>query len=358
MPEDSSLLIIILLSVGGGLALIGLIYGAIRKFTHLTWIGWQLILAFGLDIAVSYLPLDGQNIAVHLLLFTAVVALPLIIEYFLRGALVNNRLTKQGTGEKVLDHLFGALTALLAMVMFFVSIGGFGLGIAETFMGKALIEHPIWTFFSKYVLDFFLIAIFMLVIRAGCRLGVLKLLYFVLIVLLVLGSFFGFLLLFSQVQGGIGFSEWIGGWFGFEGVLGAIVGCAVATLFFSLVAFILIMLLSKLIDWSIQRVNSHKAIEFVDALLLGVVYTAAFLVVFLGVQGLISVLASGNLLSGIVENLGPDAGESVGAISGQVAAVAQKLAAFAQTSPFSRWIYLGNPLRQWLSLDGFGGLIG
>ncbi len=344
MLEDSSLLIIILLSVGGGLALFGLIYGAIRKFTHLTWIGWQLLLAFGLDIAVSYLPLDGQNIAVTLLLFAAVVAIPLIIEYFLRKALVNDRLTKQGTGEKVCDHLFGALTAVIGIVMFFVTLGGLGLGIAGEFMGSPVIEHPVWDFVSGYVLDFFLIALFMVVMRAGCRLGVLKLLYFILIILLVFGSFFGFLLLFSQVRGGIAFSVWIGGWFGFEGTLAAIVGCAVATLFFSLLAFILIMLLSKLIDRSIQKVNSHKAIELVDGLLLGVVYTAVFLIVLLGVYGLIGALASGNLLAGIVESLGPDIGESVGDIGAQVAEVAQKLAAFAQSSPLSRGIYIGNPL--------------
>ena len=326
----------------GALALIGAVYGALRKFSRLTWIGWQILIAFGLDILVSFLP-DGMNISVYILFFIVIVALPLVGEYFLRKALVTDRVLKPGTGEKVFDRIFGAVTAIVGVLMFFIAIGGLGLGLADTFTEGPLLDAPIWDFFSKYVLDLFLISLFMVVMRAGCRLGVLKGMYFFLIIALLFGAFFSMFLLFSQVGWGLAFSNIVGGWFGYKGSLASIVGCVAVTGFFSLILFVGIMFLSKLLDWSIQKVNSHQVIELVDALLLGAVFTAVFLIALMGVQGVIGALTRGNFLGSLVNGLPESVEESMGSVDSTLAEIANKFADFAKSSAISRGIYMGNP---------------
>ncbi len=338
---SDAMMLYIILGVAGGLLLLCAVYGAIRKFSRLTWIGWQLLIAFGLDIAISYLPLEGpQYFAVWLVLFIVIVALPLIAEFFLRRAVLTGRILPPRTGAKVLDHIFGALTAIVGFLMFFASIGAVVLAAGDAFMEAPLLNTPIWTdFLSKYALDFFLIAVFMVTMRAGCRLGVFKLFYYILILLLVFGAFFGSLLLFSQVDWGLSFSTMVGGWFGLEGSLASIVGCGTVTLVSSLILFVLIMFLSRLIDWSIQRVNSNRIVGAVDALLMGAVFSAVFLGIVLGVQAVFGALAQGNFLQGL---LGGDLASSLGDFASTLTGVAESFVKFARSAPISRGLYDGN----------------
>ncbi len=345
-------IMIAVLSVGGGLALIGAIYGALRRFSRLTWIGWQVLIAFGLDILVSFLP-ETMPFAVWIVLFVAIVALPLIGEYFLRKALVTDRILPPGKGEMIFDRIFGAVTAIVGILMFFAAVGGLGLSVVDAIPMQdgvsPLANVPIWTnFFSKYALDLFLISLFMIVMRAGCRLGVFRGLYLVLMLLLVAGAFFGSFLLFSKVSWAASFSGTVGGWFGLHGPLASFTGCVTLTFLVSAILFVGLMFLSKLLDSSIQKLNTHRAVAIPDALVLGAVFSVVFVAAVIGVQTAFGMLAKGDMLSGIVSELTSnfDLGEmeeSIANIETTIADIGRNLANFATSSPISRGLYVGNP---------------
>lgn len=330
---NSDLMQYIVLGVAGGFAPIAAIYGLIRGFCRLTWIGWELLIAFGLDILVFY---KGQNFnfAVSALLLVLFTALPLAGEYFLRR--LTGRVREPRTGGKVFDRLFGMFTAIVGVLMFFVSVGGLGLAAAGAF-ADSVPEIPI---VSDFALDFFLIAVCMVTIRAGCRLGVLKGLNYLLTVLLVFGAFFGCLLLFSQVGWGRSFSTAVGGWFGMSGSLAAIVGGACLTLFFTAILFAAIMILSRFLDGVIRKVNTRQAVAIPDALILGAVYTVVFVLIVLGIQAAFHMLAEGNFLSSLMGENVPDA---IAEIERTLGDVGKNLEAFATSSPLSQGLYHGNP---------------
>lgn len=340
LDDSTQILLYIVLGVVGGIVLLCGIYGGIRKFTRLTWIGWELLIAFGIDLVI---PTD-LNFAVSLLLLIAVSALPLVGEYFLRGALVTNQVVPSKGAKNFFDHFFGIFTALFGVLAFLAALGGLGVVALDTFAPDFMRELEIPEIILAHGLDFFVIAVFMVTMRAGCRLGVMKGLNFLLTLLLVFGAFFGCFLIFSQVSWGRSFANTVGGWFGMEGMLAALVGCFTATMFFFLLCFILIMFLSKFIDRCIQKANSHAAVAIPDALIVGILYAAVFILILLGIQALIGMIANGNFLTSLAADLNIDASSfNLGGIDGNLATYGQDLARFAQSSPLSQGLYLGNP---------------
>lgn len=327
------------LGVVGGLLLICAIYGLVRKFTRLTWIGWELLIAFALDLALP----KGMNFALSAFLLVLFSALPLVGEYFLRRVLVTKRTEPLHGAANAFDHIGGMFTAIVGFLSFFLAVGGLVLSALGAFMPDAAFMASVPAFVLDHALDFFLISVCLVTMRAGCRLGVLKGLNFLLTFLLVFGAFFGCLLLFSQVGWGRNFSTSVGGWFGMHGSLATIVGCGTLTLFFTLILFIGIMFLSRFIDGSIRKANSHMAVAIPDALILGALFTVVFILVLVGIQAVFGVMAKGELLAGLVSNLPEEIGGSIGEVSDTFAQFGQKLAAFAQSSPISCGLYLGNP---------------
>lgn len=314
------------------------IYGGIRKFTRLTWIGWELLIAFAIDLVI---PTD-LNFAVSLLLLVALSALPLVGEYFLRRALVTKQIVPSRGAKNFFDHFFGIFTAVFAFLLPLAALGGLGIAAMGSIVPEVTSSIP--EIIVAHGLDFFIISVLMLTIRAGCRLGVLKGINFLLTLILVFGAFFGCFLIFSQVSWGCAFAQTVGGWFGMEGILAALVGCFSATMFFFLICFILIMLLSKLIDRGIRKANSYAAVAIPDALIVGILYAAVFILILLGMQVLFGMLANGNLLTSLASNLNIDISSfDLGEIDGTIGSFGQSLADFAQSSPLSQGLYLGNP---------------
>ncbi len=321
----------------GAVALLFAVYGAVRGFYRLTWIGWELLIAYGLDLLIP--PQTG--IAVSILLLVVFTVLPLAGEYVLRRALFTGRVLGQRTGEKVFNHLFGAVTAVVGALMFLVAVGGIALPAAGLFGGN---DFGLPEIITGHALDFFLIAVCLVTLRAGCRLGLLKGLNFLLTLAITFGAFFGFFLLFSQVSGGIAFSTSVGGWFGIGGSAAALLGCMILTLFFTLLAFAGAMILSKFFDGLIRKANSNMAVAIPDALLLGAVYIAVFILALLGIQALFGFMADGHCLSSIVGNIDyVNEMFNVGEIDGTIAEFGEKLSALAQSSPISAGIFRGNP---------------
>lgn len=316
--------------VAGGMALLGAVYGALRGFYRLTWIGWELAVVYCIDLLIP----GGTNAAVSSLLLILFTVLPVVGEFFLRRAVFTERILPPGKRERIFDRSFGAVTAAVGVLMFFVAVGGLAIAVAGIFTEGGVEGIP--DVIAGHALDFFLIALCLVTMRAGCRLGVLRGLNFLLTLLIAFGSFFGFFLIFSQVKGGVGFAEAVGGWFGPKGAAAAFLGCLLLTFFFSAIVVTGAMFLSKFLDGLIQKANSNMAVAIPDALVLGAVYLVVFILAVLGIQAAFSAVAGWNVLSFL-----SDPGGYM--IDDVIAGFGQRLVDFAQSSPISAGFYLGNP---------------
>ncbi len=338
----------IILIALGGIALISAVYGALRRFSRITWIGWQILIAFGIVFAFGQIDLDGTGgFVLSLVGFTVAAVVPLVLEYIGRKLLVTNRILAPRTGEMVFDRIFGAVTAILATLSFFLVLGGFGLALTETVMGETLIDISVWTdFFKNYALDLFTVALYLIVIRAGCRLGILNALRVLLVAILLVGGFFGSFLLATRVGFGVSFSHWIGGLFsGLPRMLGAMIGAVIATFLFTLVCFAVIMVLNKLMDMGIRKLRGVTAVSIVDSLLTGLLFAALFIAVAVGLYTGYSALSGldlGAMLSDLLGSLGVDA--DLGGVEDLVKNITDSLVEFVRSAPLSRIIYDANPL--------------
>ena len=338
----------IILIALGVVALISAVYGALRRFSRITWIGWQLLAAFGIMVAFGQINLDGTGgFVLSLVGFTIAAAVPLILEYFGRKLLVTNRILQPRMGEMVFDRIFGAVTAILASVSFFLVVGGFGIALTESMMGKTLLDAAVWTdFFKNYALDFFTVALLLIVIRAGCRFGLLNGLRALLVFILLAGGFFGSFLLATRVGFGISFSQWIGGLFsGLPRMLGAMIGAVIVTFLFTLVCFAVVMVLNKLMDMGIRKLRGVTAVGIVDSLLTGVLFGAIFLALAVALYTGYSALSGfdlGSAMSGLLDSVGVDA--DLGGVEEFFSDITDSLVAFVRSSPLSRMIYDTNPL--------------
>lgn len=329
------------IGVGGAIALFLLIYGMVRGFSRVSWIGWELLIVFGLLLLIP-----AVNIVVSSLLLVAVCALPLVGEHFLRKAIEVAELHEAGGAAKFFDHFFGVFTVFINFAMFFVALGGIALAVMGTFFAEMSFLQSVPAFVMEHALDFFLAALCFVVMRGGCRLGVLKGLNYLLTVALTFGVFFASFLLFSQVDWGRSFSVTVGGWFGYNGTLAGIIGCICVTFVCASILFVGVMFLSRFLDGRIAKANENAAVAIPDGLILGAVYTVAFIMVILGVQALFGALAGGDFLGSIVGgmDLGIEGlGEQISQIDGTIASIGTKLADFAKSSPLSCGLYLGNP---------------
>lgn len=335
------------IAAGSALVVAGAVYGALRKFSRLTWIGWQILIAFGLTVATGYLPVPQNKTAafvVNALCFTLTVAVPLALEWVCRRALVKKRILPPSTGEMVFDRIFGAITAILGALMFFLVLGAFGLAAAESFTGKTFLNFALWNgFLSKHAVDLFLASLFLVVMRAGFRLGALKGLYMLLMIVLTFGAFFACFLLASRVGFGVAFSRWVGSLFPLPAVAGALVGCVIVTFLFFAVVFVGLMFFSKFLNWAVCRANSVRAVEAVDSILVGILFTAVFLVAVCGMNLAYSALEDGSALTGLINSLPEQIAGSVDPVADMVTNAMGKMVDFVRSSPLSCALYDFNP---------------
>lgn len=349
------LLEIILIAVGV-LAVISAVYGALRRFSRLTWIGWQLLIAFGIVLAFGQIDLgkmgDVGKFIITIVEFTVAAVIPLVLEYFGRKLLVTDRVLKPGTGEMVFDRIFGAFTAIFATLSFFLVIGAFGLAFAEAMADRTFLDVGIWTgFFKKYALDLLIVALYLIVIRAGCRLGILHALRVLVVFLLTAGGFFGSFMIATRAGFGVSFSQWVGGLFsGLPRMYGAMIGAILVTFLFTLIFFAVAMLLNFFMDMGIRKLRGVKAVGIVDSVLTGVLFAAIFLVVMVGLYtgyyalGQVDIGATVNDLLGSM-NIGENLGDALAEMGSLMSDISARLETFVQSSPLSGMIYQANPLR-------------
>lgn len=292
----------IAITAGAVVLVLAALYGVFRRFSRVTWIGWQIPLIFALAMAIP--PLFGAEegsalivianpsvlFGVQLGVFALIVALVLGVSAWLRYFMHRNH-TKPKGALMVCDRIFGAVEALLSVLVLIVVLLSVALAVNAQFgflkadLPAELFANPVVSFLTGHAADLLLVSLFLLFMRAGYRLGLLKSLCYILLVFLSFLGVVGCYLLATQVGFGISFSNWIGGLI-FKDAAGmaSAVGSLIVTGIFFAVVFVGLMFLARLLNWCIHKATSVKAVGVIDGVLISLLFTAVFAVLVVAVN--------------------------------------------------------------------------
>ncbi len=336
--------------VFGALAAVSLVYGLIKKFSRMSWSGWQILILFALCMLFGYVPEDGNKtlwFALAIGLFFGASALLFGLGGLVRRAIRNHG--KFGHGFNALDRIAGALTALLDWAMFAAAIGGFVLAFLENGGYAAELIAPVtqsgvWAVFGKYAADLILISFLVLFTKGGYRLGLAKLLWTALVLILSFGAVVGAVVLTFRWSFLRGLAASIGASLAGDAISAALIGGIITVAIVAAVFFLVIVAICLIVNLIVKKLNRHTAFNVVDGIFCAVIAALFALAIALGF-GLAVNAAAGidfsSLLSSLPSSLDPAAYEE---IAKSVHAVFTGLAQTLASSPFSRLLHAYNPL--------------
>lgn len=338
---ETNWVLIIGLIVGGLILLSTIIYGICSKFSGQSWIGWQVALLLGLTYVIMLIPAPKGQVGafvMYAILFSAIVALVLGLDVLVRWAMFRPKAQRTGGGWRALDRILGLINAILTFAMFFVVMGVLALGIAQHAFDNVLLDHPIWTnFLSAHAADIFLATIFLLVMRAGYRLGVLKSIYAILMISATFWAFVGCMLFFTKVGFAVKMSAWLGNY-----ILpnspksGALIGAGIWAFILFAFVFTGLMILSKYIDKLIQNINAVRPIGVIDGVLVSLIFSVVYLGTVCGLYFLYDLFAA-RALSSMLPEMFAGILEPIGEFM-------EGMVRFATSSPLSKALHDYNPL--------------
>ncbi|MGN1077479.1 MAG: hypothetical protein ACI4ST_03095 [Candidatus Gallimonas sp.] len=340
LANNLSTTAIVLIVVFCVLAAGSFLYGVIRKFSRMSWAGWQIVLLFFASFLFAYLPADGDKTLLFALAaggFLAVVALVLGLGALIRRAIRNHG--KYGMGFNAFDRIFGGISALLDWVVFFAAFGGFALACLEiggtdvASVGEVL-SSPVWKFLSGHIVDLLLIAFLVLAVKGGYRLGFARSILALVGVALTLAAFGGAVALTFRVGFLRRFAGTIAGAFpeSVNPIIATLVGNSVVVILCFLVLFAVAALLLALVNLLVKKMNRHTGFNVFDGCVLALVFYLIAVAVVCGVHFGVSALAGGALAE--YESFGET-----------VTRVAVSLETVLRSSPMSGLLYACNPLR-------------
>lgn len=358
--EMDPILVGVSAGVAGVLLLVALIYGIVRKFTRLTWIGWQVFALFGLvlllDFCLSFLP-EGLEQWVYFVIwaggFTACTMLVLGVGGLVRWAIFR-RTKKAALFWRVLDRILGPITAILTIVALLLVLGGAAVSVLDEALGLgtyvSALPAPVsalYAFFLGHGYDIFLCGMYLIVMRAGYRLGLLKSIFYITMFALTTVSVAGAVFLAVRVDFGIRFSLWLGSLFPLHEAAGATIGYGIVSLLFFLVFFTISMLIGKFLNFLIVKINSVRVIGFIDGLLVSILFSAIFIGCICGVN-YVAFLAEEGYLGEMLSHLFSSLPEQIQGISSAIYSVLDQISYYivliVRSAPLGRNLYESNPL--------------
>ncbi len=328
-------------SAAGVLVLLAALYGALRKFSRVTWIGIQLPVAFFLTLLLDLLPETGNEIADFSLQaggLTLIVAAVLAAGGIGRNIIFSPRRRPAGKALRILNRVFGGVAAVLALLCTVAVPGLFALAALETF-GVFSVEIPVVETLIGYAGDLFLVAALLLFMRAGFRLGLLRAIFYLLMFAMTFASFVGAVFFTWQVGFMQSFTGWLAGLFGFlHRAVASVLGFGIAALLVFAVFFAVTMLFGALLNFLIKKINSVRVIGFIDGTIVCILYTAVLLALVLGTYFGTALLADGVLYDALA---GIDGLES---LADGVTELFGTLGELFRSSPLCAKLYDTNPL--------------
>ena len=324
------------------LLVLAVVYGLIRKFSRMSWLGWQTALLFCATLPLSMIPETANGTLIFCVAAGGLVALTAFI--FLVGALLRSpflALEQGGTGGKVFNRLLGAVTSVFNIVVFVTVFGALALVCTHPFLQNNLAvvyENPVWTnFFAGHAFDLFLVFLFAGMLRWGYRTGFLRMI--VTIVVLVLTLFAVFLAMYMTLQ--VPFlaqlSAQIAGAFKMNAIAAGWIGFGIVSLITAVVLMIAVILIALILNLLLKACGKATAFRVFDGLLFSLI-TCVFLFAFIiGFNFMVAYVASGAL-----EQIVPEVADQV---AEQMTKVFGAIESVLTSSPLSNIFYRFNPLK-------------
>lgn len=325
----------------GVLALAVFIYGIVRKFTRVSWLSWQVLIVFAVTFLLDLVPVpaggwSGWN---GFLLAAGVLggasAAVLAIGGVVRHAMIA-RIRPANGFFRFLSRLLGGITSLLNLAVFvavlaapvLVALPLFGVQLEPL---NVVYQNVLWTeYFGPHAFDLFVVAVCLVMMRAGYRIGLARTIWTVFTLALGVGALIlavfmainvPFLAdLASKIAGGMPASLGAG-----AAVLGTVIVAAICFVVF----LIVIILITLLINLLVKKCKGNFVLGLIDGVLMAVVFTVFFFALGAGVDFGISYLASNAAAMPMGDKIAP---------------VAQALEALFTSSPLSALLYDCNPV--------------
>ncbi len=315
-------------------AVASLVYGAFKKFSRMSWAGWQIVILYFLSCLFVFVQGDGWLY----FLFAAGGFLLVAAGIMGAGALIRRSIRNRGAlplGMRVFDRILGAFTALFDWAVFFAVVGGFVLAVFENCVTPpaviaSLLGNSVIKFMLGHAVDAVLIVFFVYVLKAGYRLGFLKSLWTALGIAFTFAAFAGSLVLTLRVPFFSSLAQKLAACFGgMNGILATVLGYGIMTLICFVVMFVVIALLFALLNMLRRKINRSTVFNAIDGCVLAFIMYAFAVVFVCGID----------FAAGAVTTVG--AGEA----SEALAAVGAKMEALFTSSPMSSIFYYFNPIR-------------
>lgn len=340
------------------LALILFLYGVFRRFSRCSWLSWQILILFAATFLLRFLPASDSaavNAALAPIVLFAAVALVLAIGGWTRHGLLAYA-KRPPAFFRFTNRFLGGVTTVLNFVTFFVVIGApvlvalplFGVNFAAL---DPLYASAIWTnYAAPHAIDLVVIAVCVLMVRCGYRVGLMRSLWAILTVLLCFGALVLAIFLANKVPFLANWANALAGNFASLGSYASVVGTAIVAGVCFVVLLIVIILISALINVLMKKLRTPTALRAIDGALLAVIFGAIFFAIAFGIDFGVYYLAHGgleNAFGAIAGAAGFAAEGGADALQGaldSVSAVMQRLEQLFLSSPLSARLYNYNPL--------------
>ncbi len=337
LPAGGVIAISALAAVGG----IAVLYGALKKFSRMGWMGWQIAVVFAFTLLLRFLP-AFENKTLYFAV-TAGACLLVAVLVLTVGAGVRSymrsRRVRAPLPLRILDRLLGAVTALFDWALLLVIFGGAALGLVwygtdlrggvfDIIFSFTLGGVNVWSVVSGYVYDLLLVSLFVIVVKGGYRLGLVKSLWVAAACLLTLAAFFGSLFIALRVPFASALAVKIAGAVPGNALIGGIIGYGAVTLICFVLISVVLTLLGVLVNFLVKKLDGVKPFRVIDGAILSVLLFAVT----------VAAVCAGNF--GVYALTGLAEGEAGAAVAGMV----QGLQDFVCSSPLSRVFYECNPV--------------
>ena len=340
------------------LALIRFLYGVFRRFSRCSWLSWQILILFAATFLLRFLPASDSaavNAALAPIVLFAAVALVLAIGGWTRHGLLAYA-KRPPAFFRFTNRFLGGVTTVLNFVTFFVVIGApvlvalplFGVNFAA--LGP-LYASAIWSnYAAPPAFGLVVVAVCVLMVRCGYRVGLMRSLWAILTVLLCFGALVLAIFLANKVPFLANWANALAGNFASLGSYASVVGTAIVAGVCFVVLLIVIILISALINVLMKKLRTPTALRAIDGALLAVIFGAIFFAIAFGIDFGVYYLAHGgleNAFGAIAGAAGSAAEGGADALQGaldSVSAVMQRLEQLFLSSPLSARLYNYNPL--------------
>ena len=319
------------------------LYGVLRKFSRMSWLGYQTLIVFALTLILGSLPQDNGALLFSLALGFVVGGAAIL---FVAGILLRKpflSMEKNGVGLAVVNRLLGGLGAVvnLAVVLAviaalaLVSLQGLGLEVLAPVYGSSF-----WAdFFGVHALDLVLVFVFLSALQGGYRSGLMRMIVNIIIIALVFLSVFLSMYMVLQVPFLTDFAHAMGG--SMAGSLGRIggnwVGFVIASFIVSLVFLAVTIVIGILLNLFLKFLGKFRVTVIINGGLGFLINGALLIGILLGVSFGVAFLAGDGLVQAVPEDMHDFAAGIQSAMQG--------VEQFFTSSTLLNVLYTHNPLR-------------